>query len=283
MSIVLLSVHFLVDKIQRELPTLVIRFLQWLEKTEHEVDSDLKSGFASGSAMGVSGTMENVSASASRNNWLTAEMEALDKLLVEIILFGLGQEKGWDMHANANYHMARGMHISETQQQLTQIIVPVTMMSLFLLMIMTIFLVIHLSFQAILYFFSAPVLPATSLHHDLTAGPDGGNHDSLSRSISPSMSTSPTISNSPIAMAIIMLLILLENVLPWIFFGAGAYFAFCMSGIVWCMVSVSTCLIVLCLYGIGDFDDDIDMDGDFDVNDDDVYEDENENDEYPTE
>jgi hypothetical protein len=201
-TIVLLCVHFFVMKLQQELPNVIIRMLQWAEERGQSTDSTWP--------------------------WLTSEIEALDKLFFEIILDGLGQSQSQGRSASgiagtpARYRdmlmdnetaMLKMPSFTETQQ-LTSLILPLTVLSLFLLMTMTMFLIFHMTFQGILYI-SSLSLSSVSSDSDSNNGNGNGNGNW-------------SLSNSPLTMAIIMLLLLLENVLPWIFFGTGLYFAFSM-------------------------------------------------------
>ena len=149
-----------------------------------------------------------------------------EQIIFEIILDGLGQSQSQGRSASgiagtpARYRdmlmdnetaMLKMPSFTETQQ-LTSLILPLTVLSLFLLMTMTMFLIFHMTFQGILYI-SSLSLSSVSSDSDSNNGNGNGNW---------------SLSNSPLTMAIIMLLLLLENVLPWIFFGTGLYFAFSM-------------------------------------------------------
>lgn len=202
-TIVLLCVHFFTTKISEELPRIILWMVQWAELRSKDAASN-----------------------GTQSNWLTSEVEALDKIFFQIIRDGMGtghHGEGGSGYAGRSRGLDGGndrwLSLPETQH-LTSLIVPLTILSLFLLMTMTMFLVFHITFQTVLYVASA------------------FSNDS-----------NWSISNSPVAMAVVMLLLLLENILPWVFFGTGLYFAFSIRGLLWCIFSVSTCMMVLFTHG----------------------------------
>jgi len=200
-SIVLLIVHVLVQKLLDALPNILLKIFYLFGGDQAFVD-----GF---------GNLYKVD-----SKWLNSEIATLEKLFERIITDG-------SMHGNLSVpSMASQMpHLSHTQMTsrkvahffetpITSIMLPTTILSVFLLMTMTMFLIFHLVFQGLM-FMSALL----STHSD------------------------GTISNSPVMMAGIMFLLLIENVLPWMVFATGVYLSLTIGGSVWCLFSCSTYIL----------------------------------------
>ena len=128
---------------------------------------------------------------------------------------------------------------------ITSIMIPTTLLSVFLLMTMTLFLLFHVMFQIFVYvanrFFS---------HHNGNGdnnGINGGNGGTTGGGM---MNNHYDYASSPIIMGGIIILLILESVLPWISFALGFYLSFSIGGVTWCIFTASTYLVWFGLRGL---------------------------------
>lgn len=188
-SIVILTVHMIVQKILDVLPSMLLSLF-------HALGGD--------SAFLEANNIEIMSM------WLNSEIAPFEKILEKIITDGISVGGGDPSSDKVLMFM---------ETPLTTIMLPTTIISVFLLMTVTTFLIFHVVFQGFMLISS-------------WSNPDG------------------SISNSPIMMAGIMFLLLLENVLPWIFFATGFYLSFAIGGMIWFLFTASTYLLWLVLKGL---------------------------------
>eukprot|EP00979_Chaetoceros_neogracilis_P017970 scaffold10546_cov266-Chaetoceros_neogracile.AAC.8 len=190
-SIVILTVHMLVQKVLDTLPNMLLRLFY---------------------ALGGDTSFLEANNIEIKSMWLNTEFAALEQILEKIITDGLS------VAAGGGYPSSEQV-LTFMDTPLTTIMLPTTIISVFLLMTVTTFLIFHVAFQGFMLVSS-------------WGNPDG------------------SVSNSPIIMACIMFLLLLENVLPWIFFATGFYLSFSIGGMVWFFFLASTYLLWLVLKGL---------------------------------
>ena len=147
------------------------------------------------------------------NNMPTCQLHAVSIVLLCGHFFGMKLQQELPRITIRMLQVWRPMDTTMKKNALPSLCVVLTMLSLFVLAIMTVYLAFLITFQGIMYVSS--------------------------------LISSNSISNSPVqCMIMLSFLPVLDYVLPWIFFGTGLYFAFSKTGFVWFMFSVSTMLVV---------------------------------------
>jgi hypothetical protein len=182
-SIVILTVHMLVQKVLDMLPSILLNLFLTLGGDSSFLEAN------------------NID---TKSMWLNSEIATLEKILTDGISDAVGESSSLPTFMD---------------RPLTSIMLPTTILSVFLLMTMTMFLIFHVIFQGFMLISS-------------WSNSDG------------------SVSNSPIIMAGVMFLLLMENVLPWIFFATGFYLSFSIGGTTWCLFSASTYLLWFALRGL---------------------------------
>ena len=208
MSTALLSIHFLVTKLLEFLPFMLIKIFNLLGDQTIYIDDIF-------SQLNIYKSHDS--------KWLTAEIETLEKIFEEIVMDGVGSGTGFGHLSGRSKHpsVSTEKMITFFETPITSIMLPTTILSVFLLMTMTMFLVFHILFQGFIHM--------TSL---MTENSSGG------------------LSNSPTVMAAIMFLLILENVLPWILFATGLYLSFSIGGLMWCAFTATTFIVYIALRGV---------------------------------
>lgn len=186
-SIVILTVHMLVQKVLDMLPSILLNLFLTLGGDSSFLEAN------------------NID---TKSMWLNSEIATLETIFEKILTDGISDAVGES--SSLPTFMDR---------PLTSIMLPTTILSVFLLMTMTMFLIFHVIFQGFMLISS-------------WSNSDG------------------SVSNSPIIMAGVMFLLLMENVLPWIFFATGFYLSFSIGGTTWCLFSASTYLLWFALRGL---------------------------------
>lgn len=202
-SIVLLFIHMLLKKSLDILPSLLIKLFLFIGGEET---------FEINHAAPV-----KMSTSIYSSKWNT-DILKLEMIFEQILTRGLLSEK----FLARSHNFSSSNNIKWTtfmDTPLTALMLPTTILSIFLLITMTMFLAFHVIFQCCMFFSSW-----------------SNGHNS-----------SGSTSSSPVFMAGIMFLLLLENILPWAFFASGFYLSFQIGGVVWLLFTVSTYILWISL------------------------------------
>ena len=192
--------------------------------------------------------------------------ETLDRIFYEILMLGIrfkemapaSQSSTSQPSASASVpnNMEATIQLFDSTP-LASLILPSTILSLFLILTMVIFLIFHVAFQGLFYVtthYSNYINNNNNNNNinnngnnnhnngnrdDNGNGNGNGNHNNTDNN-----SLSVTLSNSPLAMAAIVLFLVLENALPWLFFASGVYLSLSVGGMLWCVLMVGSCILL---------------------------------------
>ncbi len=265
-SIVLLCVHIFVQKLLDYLPYLLTRGYLLL------MGEDASSISAASSIQKID-LREFVHTDS---KWIESEIEAMERILEQILNSG-AQSMGMDINMNKHTHvsstfgdtgtildasaatdtsslpmklMSVSSHIFETP--ITSIMLPTTILSIFLLMTMTLFLMFHIAFQAILYvsYFrpnDSNGNDGRDLHRHRHPSTVLDGYNGFGSGILGVTLGGTGFSPHSIALFLFITLLILDNLIPWIAFGMGIYLSFSVGGMTWFIFTAATYLICFCL------------------------------------
>ena len=218
LSIVLLSAHMTVQKVVELVPYALWRIFLWIggdKITKGGNDIELESllkirdqmggGFA-GDVKILERILEFVLLSDSTTQFESASIFSRADPLVEELA------RVFESSSYANVGSSSGSVLHFLEAPVLSIMLPTTIMSIFLLITMTIFLLMHMLFQIFLY-------------------------------LSGSLSQSSPFSSGTFYMWGIMCILTLEAVVPWLCFGIGVYVSVAVGGTTWCIFLVGTILL----------------------------------------
>ena len=184
--------------------------------------------------------------------------ETLDRIFYEILMLGIrfkemapaSQSSTSQPSASASVpnNMEATIQLFDSTP-LASLILPSTILSLFLILTMVIFLIFHVAFQGLFYVTTHYSNYINNNNNNNNGNNDNnngnrddngnGNHNNTDNN-----SLSVTLSNSPLAMAAIVLFLVLENALPWLFFASGVYLSLSVGGMLWCVLMVGSCILL---------------------------------------
>lgn len=192
-SIVLLCCHQMLQLLWRKIPFLLLNIFVYLGVDKSYIDiyiTELMSRQTISTINNITGTTTTTDIS-----WALADLEALDRIIHSIL---------YDLYIHMNSSIQNFQQANKVAAFLnvpiTAIMIPTTILSFFLLLTMTAYLVFHLLFQCIVHF---------------TRSEDGFT------------------SRSPVVMASITLILIMEYLLPWIFFCTGLNLSIYAGGSNW--------------------------------------------------
>ena len=199
-SIVLLCCHQMLQLLWRKMPLLLIKIFIYLGVDKNYLDiyiAELLSRQTTAATTTSPSIASSILTGTRTNNisWTFADLEALDRIVQSIL-------HDFYIHMNAsiqNFQQANKV-AAFFNVPITAIMIPTTILSFFLLLTMTTYLIFHLLFQIIIH---------------LTRNEDG------------------FMSHSPIVMASITLILIMEYLLPWIFFCTGLNLSIYAGGSNW--------------------------------------------------
>ena len=217
LSIVLLSAHMTVQKVVESVPYALWRIFLWvggdkLNRGGNEICLDSLLSIREEMGGGFAG-----------------DVKILEQILDFVLLSGsnrrfesspvLSQENTWTELSTNTFHSTDVDDGSVSTQALKfleapilSIMLPTTIMSIFLLITMSIFLLVHILFQIFLY-------------------------------VSGSLSQSSPFSSGTFYLWGMICILMLEAVVPWLCFGIGVYVSVVVGGTVWCIFLIGTILL----------------------------------------
>jgi hypothetical protein len=191
LSIVLLCCHQMLQLFWRKIPFLLLNIFVYLGVDKSYIDiyiTELMSRQTS-STINITGT------TTTDISWALSDLEALDRIIHSIL---------YDLYIHMNSSIQNFQQANKVAAfmnvPITAIIIPISILSFFLLLTLTTYLVFHLLFQVIIHF---------------TRSEDG------------------FMSRSPVVMASITLILIMEYLLPWIFFCTGLNLSIYAGGSNW--------------------------------------------------
>lgn len=191
-SIVLLCCHQMLQVLWRKLPHLLLNVFIYLGVDKTYIDiytMELMSRQTTTSSTDLIGN------TTTTFSWALADLEALDRIIQSIL---------HDIYIHMNSSVQNFQQANKVAAffhvPITAIMIPTTILSFFLLLTMTSYLIFHLLFHSVLH---------------LTRSEDG------------------FMSHSPVVMACITLILLMEYLLPWIFFCTGLNLSIYVGGSNW--------------------------------------------------
>lgn len=124
--------------------------------------------------------------------------------------------------------------LAHVKKPLLSIMIPTTILSIFIVLTTTTFLFLHMTFQAILYTSSRFLSNESDGNNDQIDGGRGG------RSTTTSFLSSPS---SPLVLWGVLSILILETVLPWMCLCFGLYLSISVGGLTWCFFIFSIVFI----------------------------------------
>lgn len=189
-SIVLLCCHQMLQLLWRKLPLLLLNIFIYLGVDKSYIDiytMELMSRQTS--------TTDLIGTTTTTFSWALADLEALDRIVQSIL---------HDVYIHMNSSVQNFQQANKVAAffhvPITAIMIPTTILSFFLLLTITTYLIFHLLFHSVIH---------------LTRSEDG------------------FMSHSPVVMACITLILLMEYLLPWIFFCTGLNLSIYVGGSNW--------------------------------------------------
>jgi hypothetical protein len=194
-SIVLLCCHQMLQLLWRKIPLLMIRIFVYLGVDKSYLDIYIAELLSRQTTSPSTASSILTGIPTSNISWTFSDLETLDRIVQSIL-------HDFYIHMNAsiqNFQQANKV-AAFFNVPITAIMIPTTILSFFLLLTMTTYLIFHLLFQIIIH---------------LTRSEDG------------------FMSHSPVVMASITLILIMEYLLPWIFFCTGLNLSIYAGGSNW--------------------------------------------------
>lgn len=229
LSIVLLSAHMTVQKVVDLVPYALWRIFLWIggdkiaqgggsDNGDLELESLLRirdqmgGGFA-GDVKILERILEFVllSDSSKAARFDSASFFSRTDPLVEELTRAFGSSSS-SSYSEVGAGTSSGSALHFLEAPVLSIMLPTTIMSIFLLITMSIFLLVHMLFQLFLY-------------------------------VSGSLSQTSPFSSGSFYLWGMMCILMLEAVVPWLCFGIGVYVSIAVGGTVWCVFLVGTILL----------------------------------------
>ncbi len=159
------------------------------------------------------------------------------------------QQQGSGSNSNAS---AGSSLLALLEKPIVSIMIPTTILSIFLLITMTVFLLIHIIFQAFIYISSYFANDNYMSNNDTTndnqirggRGAGGGNdNNDRNRGSDATIVQSTSVSSSPFVLWGILSILILETALPWICLSVGIYLSFSLGGFVFLLFVIFMCFL----------------------------------------
>mmetsp|Transcript_1768 Transcript_1768/g.2554 ORF Transcript_1768/g.2554 Transcript_1768/m.2554 type:complete len:442 (-) Transcript_1768:111-1436(-) len=258
-SIILLSLHRIISKIMEYIPHLWIAIFRFVgfENIPKELQNLVEEqyGFRHSPILIGSNiiTLETVPDSDTKMSEIAIFKRILEITIGQIMLSPKSSDL--DNHEQRYNHPQGSKTLFEFfEKWIVSIMIPTTILSIFLLITMTVFLLLHIIFQAFLYILSYLATSNNNMNsnastdgnndNQIRGGREGNENDDNNVNRSNGRTTSSnSVSSSPFVLWGILSILILETAVPWICLSVGVYLSFSVGGFVFLLFIIFTIFI----------------------------------------